>query len=137
MVVRIAASAGALALVAFVSTTWWALESFGVATVETRQADGTLRQTHVWYVEPDGELWLEAGSPENGWFRDVLENPVLTFGAEQRAGRYRAQPLGGAARHQKVRELIRAKYGFRDRWVGGLVDTSRSVAVRLAPEELN
>ena len=135
MVIRIAAASVAVALLGFIATTWWALESFGVATVETLQADGSLRQTHVWFVEPDGELWLEAGSPENGWFRDVLENRALTFSAERRSGRYRAEPIDGDAARRKIRSLIRAKYGFRDRWVGLLVDTSLSVAVRLSPEE--
>ena len=137
MTIRIAASAIVLVLVSFAATIWWALESFGVATVETQRPDGSPRQTHVWYVEPDGELWLEAGSPENGWFRDVLENPALSFHAERRSGRYRAEPLDTEAAHQEIRSLIRARYGFRERWVGLLVDTSRSVAVRLAPEEPN
>jgi hypothetical protein len=30
-----------------------------------------------------------------------------------------------------VRAALRAKYGWRDAWVGLLVDSSRSVAVRL------
>ncbi len=137
MIVRIAVTTVALALVVFVGTTWWALESFGVATVETLTEDGSLRSTHVWYVEPDGELWLEAGSPENGWFRDALENPALSFRAEQRSGRYRAQPLDGDDAHHRIRSLIRAKYGLRERWVGLLVDTSRSVAVQLVPERPN
>ena len=87
MIFRIAAASVAVALLGFIATTWWALESIGVATVETQQADGALRQTHVWYVEPDGELWLEAGTPENGWFRDALESPVLTFESERLSGR--------------------------------------------------
>ena len=31
--------------------------------------------------------------------------------------------------------LLREKYGLRDRWVGLLVDTSDSLAVRLSPAD--
>jgi hypothetical protein len=132
---HIAGALAMLGLVAFIATSWWALESSGVAVVETRGVDGSPRSTHVWYVEPDGELWLEAGSPENGWFRDVQENSTLTFTAKRHSGRYRAQPLDSATAHRRIRQQIRAKYGFRDRWIGLLVDTSRSVAVRLVPDD--
>ena len=43
-------------LAAFGATTWWALESGGVAVIETRAPDGTVRSTHVWYAEPNEEL---------------------------------------------------------------------------------
>lgn len=118
---------------AFAATTWWALESGGVAIVETRSPDGTVRSTHVWYVEPSGELWLEAGSPENAWFQDVQHDPVLTFSANGDAARYVARPAEGSSAPQRVRSLIREKYGFCDRWVGLGVDTARSVAVQLLP----
>jgi hypothetical protein len=126
---------GVLAAVvaAFLGTTWWALESGGVAVLETRAPGGGLRSTHVWYAEPNGELWLEAGTPENAWFEDVRRDPTLRFRAEGRSGRYLAQPLEEPGAHARIRSLLRRKYGLRDRWVGLLVDTSRSVAVRLVP----
>ena len=125
----------AIFLAAFAGTTWWALESGGVAVVETRTPEGADRSTHVWYTEPDGELWLEAGTPENAWFRDVQQQPELTLRVDGRSARYTAQPVEDASGHSRIRSLIREKYGLRDRWVGLLVDTSRSVAVRLLPVE--
>lgn len=125
----------AIFLAAFAGTTWWALESGGVAVVETRTPEGADRSTHVWYTEPDGELWLEAGTPENPWFRDVQQHPELTFRLDGRSARYTAQPVEDVSGHARIRSLIREKYGLRDRWVGLLVDTSRSVAVRLLPVE--
>ncbi len=122
------------------ATTWWALESGGVAVIETRTPEGTVRSTHVWYTEPDEELWLEAGAPGNAWFQDVQQNPVVTFiranradKADRRSARYVARPVDHPSGHTRIRSLIRDKYGFRDRWVGLLVDTSRSVAVQLSP----
>ncbi len=120
---------------AFGATTWWALESSGVAVIETRTPRGDTRSTHVWYTEPSEQLWLEAGTPENPWFQDIQQEPVLTFRADGRSARYAARPVHGPSGHTRIRSLIREKYGFRDRWVGLIVDTSRSVAVQLLPAE--
>ena len=120
---------------AFGATTWWALESGGVAVVETRAPDGAVRSTHVWFIESDKELWLEAGTPENAWFQDVQRHPILTFQADGRSTRYATRPIGDPSGHTRIRSLMREKYGLRDRWVGLIFDTSRSVAVQLLPEE--
>jgi hypothetical protein len=123
-----------IALVVAVSTfTWWALEWSGVAVLETRTADGSLRSTHVWFAEPNGELWLEAGTPENSWYLDVQREPLVSFSAPHRSGQYIAQRVADPLAHDKVRSLFREKYGLRDRWVALLFDTSRSVAVHLDP----
>jgi hypothetical protein len=120
------------ALLAVAGVTWLALESGGVAIIETLGSDGAPRSTHVWFVEHDGELWLEAGTRENGWFVDVLVDPELAFDGPARAGRYRAHPVENPVAHKRIRTLIRDKYGWRDWWVGFLiVDSSQSVAVRL------
>jgi hypothetical protein len=135
MAVKWALIAIASGIALFAGTTWWALESGGVAVVETRTPEGGLRATHVWYAEPAGELWLEAGTPENPWFRDVLADPQLGFRAGERQARYTARVIEDPAGRDRIRALLRQKYGLRDRWVGLLVDTSRSVAVRLVPAE--
>lgn len=127
----------ALLLAAGVLFTGWALESSGVAVIETKAADGTARSTHVWYAEPDGELWLEAGTPDNPWFRDVQEDPMVSFEAERRSGRYVVDRIANPAGHEKIRSLLRAKYGLRDWWVGLLTDTSGSIAVRLVSAEVD
>ena len=44
-----------------------------------------------------------------------------------------AIPVPGAEAHGHIRKLLRAKYGIADWWVGLLQDTTRSVAVRIAP----
>jgi hypothetical protein len=116
----------------FVAITWAALEAGGgVAVVVTRAEDGSPRSTHVWYVEEEGEFWLEAGTPENAWYQDVLRDPVLGFHAEARVGRYLAKPTEDRVRHRWLRERLAAKYGWRDRWVSLYVDQGRSLAVRL------
>jgi len=121
--------------VAFVATTWWALESGGVAVVGTRSPTGVIRSTHVWYAEPSGELWLEAGTPENAWLQDIQQHPALTFTANGRSARYIARPVEDPSGHSRIRALMREKYAFRDQWVGLIADTSRSVAVRLVLDD--
>ena len=121
-------------VLAFGGITWVALESSDVAVVETRRSDGSARSTHVWFVEEDGVLWLEAGTPENGWYVDVLRDPHLSFRADRRAGSFVARPLPeDPERHAWLRERLADKYGWRDTWVSVYVDQSRSTAVRLEP----
>jgi hypothetical protein len=122
--------------VAFLAVTWWALEAEGVAILRTSSLDGAPRSTHVWYVRDDGDVLLEAGAPENGWFADVERTPELRIvEPDPLAGRYSAKILANPDGHERIRALLRGKYGWRDRWIGILFDTSRSVAVRLTPAE--
>ena len=131
---RVLIAVAALAA-AFGASTWWALESEGVAVIETRTPEGGHRSTHVWYVEPNGELWLEAGTPENAWFQDVQRNSIVTFTSDGRSTRHVARPLDDPSGHSRIRSWIHEKYGFRDRWVGLIIDPSRSIAVQLHPAE--
>jgi hypothetical protein len=55
---------------------------------------------------------------------------LVRGGAEQHL---HAVPLPGDGPHRKIRQLLRAKYGWADAWIGLIADTSRSVAVRLDP----
>ena len=120
-------------VVAFAAITWLALEAGGVAIVETRGAGGSVRSTHVWFVESDGELWLEAGSPKNRWFADLAADPRLVVRTEGRAASYVAERHDDPAPRARIRALLREKYGLRDRWVGLFVDQSKSLVVRLVP----
>lgn len=103
------------ALAAFlVLVTWWTLESGGVAIIETRAFDGSIRSTHVWFAEPDGELWLEAGTPSNPWFLDTQREPLVSFTSEVHSGQFIAKPIDIPNAHDRIRSLLRSKYGLRD-----------------------
>ena len=121
----------AAAVLFFVAATWWALESSQVAIVETQTSDGATRFTHVWFAMHEGKLWLEAGTPENPWYRDVLNVPRIALSIEDTRAEFTAVPLRNASAQAQIRSLLHEKYGWRDTWVGLLVDASRSVAVRL------
>jgi len=118
----------------FVAITGLALESNGVAVVTTTRPDGSPRETHVWFAELDGVSWLEVGSPENPWFVDAQRSPHIQLALPGAAARpFDARPVPTAEAQQRVRAALHSKYGWRDTWVGLLVDASRSVAVRLEP----
>jgi hypothetical protein len=121
----------AFALVVLGFGTWAALEWSGVAIVTTRPAEGGERRTHVWFVESEGELWFEAGAPENPWFVDVKENPRISVEGSGIGGEYTAEVVPGRPAARRVRELLQEKYGLRDLWVGIFVDSASSTAVRL------
>ena len=88
----------------------------------------------MWFVEPDGELWLEAGSPANPWFEDLGRDPRLHLRADGREGDYLAERRDDAEFRARIRALLAEKYGLRDRWIGLFVDQSRSLVVRLVPD---
>jgi len=117
----------------FIMLTWWALESGGVAILESQTSDDTVRSTHVWYAEANGALWVEAGTPQNAWFLDVQADPEIFLYTSEGSGEYIAEIIPGDAAHQRIRSLLREKYGFRDWWIGAIFDTSQSIAVRMAP----
>jgi hypothetical protein len=121
-------------LAASLAFTWWALEASGVAVVTT-QTGASARTTHVWYVRDSGELLVEAGTPGNGWYQDIQDQPRLRLVAADLSGTFIASPLPNPAGHERVRRLLRNKYGLRDRWIAGLFDTTRSVAVLMQPAE--
>jgi hypothetical protein len=122
-----------LLAVGFAAITLTALEGNEVVVLRTRDPAGAPRETRVWVADQDGALWVEAATPERAFYRDLMaqaEVEVVRGGIPVRA---LAQPEPGAAGHERIRSLLRAKYGWADHWVGLLQDTSRSIAVRLTP----
>ncbi len=117
-------------MLGLVGLTWWALESGGVAVVETTREDGQLRRTHVWFAEHGDEFWLEAGAPTNAWYVDALRDPRITLEIEGVRVSGELEPVLDHGASEWVRTLMRRKYGVRDDWVGSFVDASGSVAVR-------
>jgi len=120
-------------LLAFGGVTWFALEGHDVAILRTRAADGTVRETHVWVADSDGALFVEAATPARAWLLEAEAQPEIELVHGGATARYRAVPEPGAEGHAKIRRLLRGKYGWADRWVALLQDTSSSVAVRLEP----
>jgi hypothetical protein len=94
---------------------------------------GSPRETRVWIVDEGDHAWIEAATPERDFYRDLLAHPEAELVRGGAISRVRAEPVPGPEPHGHLRALLRAKYGLADWWVGLLQDTSRSVAVRIAP----
>src|SRR5262249_9490011 len=136
---RRAVGAVVAAGVVLATVTLLALEGTEVVQLRSTTPDGGVRITRTWIADADGALWLEAANPERPLLPDRGARPRgrLGRGGELVRGgealQLRARPVPGDAGHRKIRQLLAAKYGWADTWVGLLTDTSRSVAVRLEP----
>lgn len=133
MLKRVAIAVGLFAI-AFGAVTWAALESAEVVVLRTFEADGTAHESRVWIADDqEGGAWIEAAEPLKPFYLRLIATPEVELlrGGETLARR--AVPFPGPEGHRRIRELLAAKYGWRDVWVGLLVDTSASVAVRLEP----
>ena len=121
-------------LLGFITVTYAALEGGGVVTALTVDpASGEQRKTHIWFVSEGKEVLLEAGAPDSPWVRDLADGSTLTLVGEGIDGRYdfRIRPGG----HDRIRSLMRAKYGWRDEWVELLFDVSHSQLVEIERTE--
>lgn len=101
-----------------------------VVTLRTRRPDGTWQATRLWIVDDGGSAWLHSAGA--GWAERFAGNPVVEVERAGRIVRYRAHPVPGP--HLRVHELLRARYGWADRWVRWLgPDRADTLAVRLDP----
>ncbi len=114
--------------------TYIALEASGVLSIETvDHTTGAPRVTHIWYVVDNNQLFFEAGNPENPWVKDVAIDPNVRITSENLAGAYQLKTDKGSASHHRIRSLMRAKYTWRDAWIGLLFDTSKSTLITASP----
>jgi len=119
--------------VAFAAVTLFALEGNEVVVLHTRAADGTTRATRTWIAAADGSLWIESANPERPFYLDIQRDPRVDLerGGETRL--YTAVPQPGRTSHERIRGLLRERYGWADWWIGLLTDTSNSILVELRP----
>lgn len=133
MPLRRALLAAGLALVGFAAVTLTALEGVEVVQLRTTMPDGGVRTTRTWVADADGAVWIEAATPERPFLLDLATSRDAELVRGGHAVPMRATVVPGDAGHRKIRDLLRARYGWADRWIGMLADTSRSVAIRLDP----
>lgn len=124
---------GAFALVGLALTvvTALALEGREVVVVETTDASGSPRRTRTWIADEAGSSWIEAASPERPFLHDLDRDPRLVLERGGARRRCTAEIAPNPQGHARIRRLLAARYGWADRWVAYLADTSRSLAVRL------
>ena len=109
--------------------TYFALESGDVVIASTKPSPfSEVRETHIWFVQIEGALFLEAGSPENPWVSDLSSNSSLHLTNHDLDGQY-LFVLHPQDSHDNIRRLMREKYGWRDWWISFFFDTSKSFMI--------
>lgn len=120
--------------IVFALITLQALEGLEVVVLHTgtREAPHT---TRTWIAdEPAGTLLIEAANPDRPFLHDLQENPALEVDRGGNRLRCRATALPNPDGHDRIRRLLAERYGWADRWIALLADTSDSSAVRLTCE---
>lgn len=117
--------------VLFTAITLLALEGREVVVVRTFDAQGQARETRTWIADEGGYAWIEAANPERPFLLQLQANPQVELRRAGTVHHCRADSTPNPEGHLRIRRLLAAKYGWADRWIGWLTDTSGSLAVRL------
>lgn len=110
-----------------------AAESGEVVVLTTRDSAGVAHTTRLWIVEHQGQLYLRAGMPQSQWYQRLLGDAQVTVERNGTTTRYRAAPE--LVTVTQINELMRAKYGWADAFIGFLFGRDASVPVRLGADE--
>ena len=107
-----------------------ASESGEVVVLTSNDPQGVPVRTRLWVVDHDGSQYLRA-SPGSGWYARLAADPAVTLRRGGDTGAYRALPA--PAERDKVNQLMRAKYGWRDVLISWLVGSrDDAIPVRLS-----
>jgi len=118
-------------IVAFGAVTLVALEGHEVVVLQTVGLQGETRHTRTWVADDEGYTWIEAANAERPFLLQITANPDVQLERGGVLHPCRAIPAPNPAGHERIRRLLAQKYGWADRWVALLTDTSESIAVRL------
>lgn len=108
-----------------------ASESGEVVVLSTRGEGESVEETRLWVVDHDGHAWLRAGQPQSGWFMRLKANPRIGLERDGVRNAFDAVPEPGM--RDPVNDLMRAKYGWADEFIGMLFGRDDATPVRLDP----
>lgn len=133
--------AALLAAAGFGVVTLLALEGAGMAQLRTMTETGEERRTRVWFAEEGGAFWIEAATAERPFYLDLAARPELQLDIrrspfeEWTSLHGRAELVAEPGGHERIRSMLRERYGWADAWVALLQDTSASRALRIVVDE--
>jgi hypothetical protein len=116
---------------AFGALTLAALEGGEVVVLRTFGPQAETRQTRTWVADADGSAWIEAANASRPLLAHIRANPEVELFRGGVVRQCHALSVANPDGHEHIRCLLAQKYGWADRWVGLLTDTSGSVAIRL------
>ncbi len=94
---------------------WESLADVKVIEVVTRDADGDLRETKVWFVLVDGASYLRTNGSR--WLENLRRDPNLVLRIEGREYEARAEEIPGDEIVEKVDRATLEKYGWQERMI--------------------
>jgi hypothetical protein len=119
---------------------FWAVWQVGteatrdVAVLEVSDIENSDRFVTLWAVEDGGWIWLRAARPDRKWLDWIRTQSEVKLELDGETLRYTAAILDQPEAHERVDELMRAKYPWADR-VRELLLGDDTVPVRLVPAE--
>ena len=118
-----------LVILAWLGLQALASESGEVVSLTTHDHQGRTRVTRLWVVEYEGAEWLRAGSPGSTWFERLKENPKIELKRKSHTLFYHAVPV--PSMRSTINQLMREKYGWRDRYVSFFYSRDDAMPIRL------
>jgi hypothetical protein len=104
-----------------------------VVTLVTFDAQGRSHETDLWVVDVDGDAYVRAANPDEGWLDRVRQRPEVHLLRDGGMVTLRGVPVEAQAVREAVEAAMRRKYGWVGRALVLLRDHSRAVPVRLEP----
>lgn len=102
-----------------------------VVTLRTESGDGTWKETRLWVVDVDGDVWLHSAGEE--WESRFRKSTPVELFRNGMVEKYIAIP--DRSKHAEVDAALREKYGLADQWVRFLAPCDDKVLpVRLRKE---
>ncbi len=108
-----------------------AAESGEVVVLRLSDAAGVPHETRLWIVDDGSHAWLRAGDPGSGWLALLEERPDAEVVRGEETLAVHAVPEVGA--RSRINDLMRAKYGWADAYIGALFGRDDAVPIRLDP----
>lgn len=112
---------------------WIASESGEVVVLTTSDIAGEPHETRLWVVDYQGAPWLRAGAAVQGWYQRLLAKPEVELTRNGTTTAYTAVPE--IAKRKVINDLMLAKYGWADRYIGLFFGRGNSVPIRLELRE--
>jgi hypothetical protein len=94
---------------------WESVAHVKVIEVVTRDADGDLRETKVWFVLVDGAPYLRTQGSR--WLANLRRDPNLVLRIEGREYEARAEEIPGDEIVEQVDRATLEKYGWQERMI--------------------
>lgn len=108
-----------------------ASESGEVVVLSTQGAGDEPEETRLWVVDLDGFQYLRAGQPGSAWLKRLQATPRV--GVERGDVRMAYNAIPEPERRAQINDMMAAKYGWADAFIGKLFGRDGAIPVRLEP----